>query len=214
MQVQLIPEPWQLTEDGLASLHFEGNIIHLAATEREDSADHTIPPHLDSSSHLNLTPGRCYLSIARLAVLTAQTWPHFCLCYLELSIRLGLWDQAEGICLLDGFLLLYNLRREQALQTLQLCFPQERKNGAYSANMLGEYKIVAHGKNSINHCLTIASHIYLCLSRTRCCLLSHSGSIGLPQSNTMLTCQHVQLRPCSDLQSHSAPPPQLLSFSM
>lgn len=157
----MIPEPWQLMRAGLPSLHFEGRIIHLAAMGREDSADHTISPHPGSSSHLNLTPERCYLSVARLTVLTMRTWPHFCLCYLELSIRLGLWDQAEGICLLDGFLLLYNLRHEQALWTLQFCFPQAGKNGAYSAQMLEEYKIAAHGKNSINHCLSIAFHIYL-----------------------------------------------------
>lgn len=178
---------------GLASLHFEGRITHFVATGREGRILLTtlsFSPHPGSSSHLNLTPERCYLSEARLTVLTMQTWPHFCLCYLELGIRLGLWDQAEDICLLDGLLLFYKLRHERALWTLQFCFPQEGKNGAYSAKMLEEYKTAARGTNSINHCLTIAFHIYLVsLSLcTRCCLLPHSGSISLPQSNTMPTC--------------------------
>lgn len=90
-----------------------------------------------------------------------QTWPHFCLCYLELSIRPRLEDQAEGIGLLDGFTLLCNLRHERALWILQFCFPQEGNNGAYSAETLEEYKVAARGKNSINHCLAIACHIYL-----------------------------------------------------
>lgn len=90
-----------------------------------------------------------------------QTWPHFCLCYPELSIRPKFRDQEEGICLVDDFLLLCNLRHEQALWTQQFCLPQEKHNGAYAAEMLGEYKIAARGKNSINHGLTIAFHIHL-----------------------------------------------------
>lgn len=62
---------------------------------------------------------------------------------------------------MDDFLPLCNLRRERALWTRQFWLPQEGHNGAYAAEMLGEYKIAARGKNSINHGLTIAFHIHL-----------------------------------------------------
>lgn len=62
---------------------------------------------------------------------------------------------------MDDFLLLCNLRHEQALWSRQFCLSQEGHNGAYAVEMLGEYKIAARGKNSINHGLTIAFHIHL-----------------------------------------------------